>query len=57
MKPVSVRACYHGVAETSVDVDPTVSGRGLGRRLLDHQMAAALASGCWTLQTSPEYRA
>lgn len=52
MTRVSTRECYRGVAETSIYVDPELTGTGLGRRLLAHQIDAALAGGFWTLQTS-----
>ncbi|MFB9431821.1 helix-turn-helix domain-containing GNAT family N-acetyltransferase [Streptoalloteichus tenebrarius] len=57
--PVSSRACYSGVAETSVYVGAGFRGRGVGRALLCRQVAAADASTLWTLQTSifPENRA
>jgi L-amino acid N-acyltransferase YncA len=59
LTPVSARACYRGVAETSIYIDTAEVGRGLGRQLLGHQIAAALDSGFWTLQTSifPENQA
>lgn len=52
MTPVSVRECYRGVAETSIYIDTAATGRGLGKRLLAHQVAAASIAGFWTLQTS-----
>lgn len=52
MTPVSARDCYRGVGETSIYVDTALTGRGLGRVLLAHQVDAALAGGFWTLQTS-----
>ena len=59
MTAVSTRECYRGVAETSIYIDTAVSGRGLGRQLLAHQIEAALAGGFWTLQTAifPENQA
>ncbi|HEY6739786.1 MAG TPA: GNAT family N-acetyltransferase [Actinopolymorphaceae bacterium] len=57
---VSERACYAGVAETSIYVGSGHRGRGVGRTLIDRQVAAADADeGLWTLQTSifPENRA
>ncbi len=50
--PVSARACYAGVAETSVYVDPGAHGRGVGRALVERLNAEADAAGLWTLQTS-----
>lgn len=52
MTPVSARECYRGVVETSIYIDTVLSGRGLGTKLLAHQVAAALDAGFWTLQTS-----
>ena len=57
--PVSSRACYAGVGETSVYVAEQFQGRRVGTALLDRQVTAADASELWTLQTSifPENRA
>jgi L-amino acid N-acyltransferase YncA/DNA-binding transcriptional ArsR family regulator len=57
--PVSARACYAGVAETSVYVTETARGRGIGNALLYQQVTAADAGGLWTLQTAifPENKA
>jgi L-amino acid N-acyltransferase YncA/DNA-binding transcriptional ArsR family regulator len=57
--PVSSRACYAGVAETSVYVTETARGRGVGKALLHRQVTEADRGGLWTLQTSifPENRA
>ena len=52
MTPVSPRECYRGVVETSIYIDTTRSGQGLGTRLLAHQIDAAIAAGFWTLQTA-----
>lgn len=52
MTPVSSRPCYRGVAESSIYIDTSVGGRGLGTRLLAHQVKAATEAGYWTLQTS-----
>lgn len=52
LTPTSSRACYRGVAETSVYVAPEASGRGVGRALVRHQIDAAFAAGFWTLQSS-----
>ncbi len=48
----STRACYAGVAETSVYVAEEARGCGIGRILVDRQVAEADAGGLWTLQTS-----
>jgi L-amino acid N-acyltransferase YncA len=50
--PVSRRACYAGVAETSLYVDARHRGRGVGRTLLRRQVTAADAGGLWTLQSA-----
>jgi L-amino acid N-acyltransferase YncA/DNA-binding transcriptional ArsR family regulator len=50
--PASARACYAGVAETSVYVGDDFRGRGIGTALLHQQTAAADRNGLWTLQTS-----
>ena len=57
--PVSERACYAGVGETSVYVTTTARGRGVGKALLYTQVIEADRAGMWTLQTSifPENRA
>jgi L-amino acid N-acyltransferase YncA/DNA-binding transcriptional ArsR family regulator len=57
--PVSARACYAGVGETSVYVAEAARGRGVGKALLFTQVTEADAAGMWTLQTSifPENRA
>jgi len=49
---VSPRACYRGVVEHSVYVDPGVRGRGVGRALLLRLLADAPTHGIWTIQTS-----
>ena len=59
VNPVSERACYSGVGESSVYVTETARGRGVGKALLWRQVTEADAGGLWTLQTSifPENRA
>ncbi|WP_245928915.1 helix-turn-helix domain-containing GNAT family N-acetyltransferase [Murinocardiopsis flavida] len=59
LAPVSARAVYAGVAETSVHVRETARGRGVGKALIHRQVTAADADGLWTLQTSvfPEDKA
>jgi L-amino acid N-acyltransferase YncA len=59
VSPVSDRACYSGVGETSVYVAEEARGRGVGKALLFTQVNEADAAGMWTLQTSvfPENRA
>jgi L-amino acid N-acyltransferase YncA/DNA-binding transcriptional ArsR family regulator len=57
--PVSNRAVYSGVAETSIYVGDGFRGRGVGTALIHRQVTAADDAGLWTLQTSifPENRA
>lgn len=59
VSPVSRRACYAGVGETSVYVAESARGRGVGKTLLHRQVTEADAGDLWTLQTSifPENRA
>ena len=57
--PVSSRACYAGVGETSVYVAEDVRGQGVGKALMYRQVTEADTGDLWTLQTSifPENRA
>ena len=57
--PVSARAVYSGVAETSIYVGDGHRGRGVGKALIHRQVTAADDAGLWTLQSSifPENRA
>ena len=48
---VSERCVYDGVAEDSVYVAPSASGRGVGRALLMALIAGADDAGIWTIQT------
>ncbi|MDQ4052230.1 MAG: metalloregulator ArsR/SmtB family transcription factor [Actinomycetota bacterium] len=59
VSPVSNRAAYAGVGESSVYVTESARGRGVGKSLLHRQVNEADARGLWTLQTSvfPENRA
>ena len=43
------RACYAGIAEFSIYVDPQAQGHGLGRRLLESLVDAARERGYWKL--------
>ena len=47
--PVSSRACYAGVGETSVYVAEDVRGQGVGKALMYRQVTEADAGGLWTL--------
>lgn len=51
LSAVSERCVYAGVAENSVYVHADMSGRGVGRVLLDALVAGAESVGIWTVQT------
>lgn len=57
--PVSQRACYAGVGETSLYVGAEFQGRGIGKALIHRQVSAADGGGLWTLQSAifPENKA
>jgi L-amino acid N-acyltransferase YncA len=50
LSPVSGRAVYSGVAETSVYVRSDARGSGLGTELLERLVSASERAGLWTLQ-------
>jgi L-amino acid N-acyltransferase YncA len=50
LSPYSRRAVYSGVAEVSIYVAQAARGQGVGRMLLDAEVAASEAAGIWTLQ-------
>jgi L-amino acid N-acyltransferase YncA len=50
LAPTSSRACYAGVAESSVYVAESARGRGIGRALMESLLADARAGGIWTVQ-------
>lgn len=50
LSPVSGRCVYGGVAETSIYVKASFSGRGIGSLLLNHIIEQSEKSGIWTLQ-------
>ena len=50
LSPVSRRAVYRGVAETSVYVGEQWRGQRVGLRLLEKLIEASEAHGIWTLQ-------
>ena len=50
LAPTSSRACYAGVAESSVYVAESARGRGIGRALIEALIARARAGGIWTIQ-------
>lgn len=50
--PASDRACYRGVAETSIYVGQAFRGRRVGVALIDRQVREADRAGLWTLQAS-----
>jgi phosphinothricin acetyltransferase len=49
LAPTSARACYAGVAESSVYVAESARGRGVGRALMEALLAGAAAGGIWTI--------
>ena len=51
LAPVSARAVYAGVAESSVYVAPAAQGRGVGRALMEELIRRAEQAGIWTIQT------
>jgi phosphinothricin acetyltransferase len=50
LAPTSSRACYAGVAESSVYVEASARGRGIGRVLMEALVTSASACGIWTIQ-------
>lgn len=52
LTPISARACYAGVAETSIYVGEGFRGRRVGVALIDRQVREADRAGLWTLQAS-----
>ena len=50
LAPTSSRACYAGVAESSVYIAESARGRGIGRALMEALIASADAGGIWTIQ-------
>ena len=50
LAPTSSRACYAGVAESSVYIAESARGRGIGRALMETLLASARAGGIWTIQ-------
>tara|TARA_R110002051_G_scaffold70772_1_gene127462 strand:+ start:20826 stop:21302 length:477 start_codon:yes stop_codon:yes gene_type:complete len=51
LSPVSSRCVYGGVAEISVYISKKSRGKGLGKILLQHLIAASEQQGIWTLQS------
>src|SRR5262249_43727114 len=49
LAPTSSRACYAGVAESSVYVAASKRGRGVGRALMEALIASACDEGIWTI--------
>ena len=50
VSPVSARPAYAGVVESSVYVDPSAAGRGLGTALLARLVASTESADIWTVQ-------
>jgi L-amino acid N-acyltransferase YncA len=57
--PVSARACYSGVGETSIYIAGEFQGRGIGKALIHKLVTAADEGHLWTLQAAifPENKA
>ena len=51
LAPVSARAVYAGVAESSVYVAAAAHGRGVGRALMEELIRRSERAGIWTIQT------
>ena len=49
LAPTSARACYAGVAESSVYIAESARGRGVGRALMEALVASAETAGIWTI--------
>ena len=49
LAPTSSRACYAGVAESSVYIAESARERGVGRALMEALIASAAADGIWTI--------
>ena len=49
LAPISSRACYAGVAESSVYVAADARRRGVGRALMEAVLAGARAGGIWSI--------
>jgi len=50
LRPVSSRPCYAGVAEVSIYVESSQTGRGIGKALLQALIEISEGNGVWTLQ-------
>ena len=50
LAPTSSRACYAGVAESSIYIAESARGLGVGRALMEALIAGAEAGGIWTIQ-------
>ena len=49
LAPTSARACYAGVAESSVYIAGSARGRGVGRALMEALVASAETAEIWTI--------
>ena len=49
LAPTSARACYAGVAESSVYIAESARGHGVGRVLMEALVASAETAGIWTI--------
>lgn len=59
LSPTSSRACYKGVCELSIYVDPEFGGKGIGNNLMQTLVSSSEENGVWSLYSStfPENKA
>jgi L-amino acid N-acyltransferase YncA len=50
LAPTSSRACYAGVAESSIYIAECARGTGVGRALMEALLESADSGGIWTIQ-------
>jgi L-amino acid N-acyltransferase YncA len=50
LAPSSARACYAGVAESSIYVAADARSRGVGHALMEAVVASAVSGGIWSIQ-------
>ena len=51
LSPISSREAFSGVAEVSVYLDGSITGKGLGSKLLQYMIKESENHGFWTLQS------
>ena len=52
LSPISSRACYAGVAESSVYIAASARGQGVGRSLMSRLLESAERAGIWTVEAA-----